>query len=142
MTLCLQMHIQYTYIPYDQNSQVLGVWYIQVTMTRSCRIATIINNIIGWQRVCFRGARASCMAPRTIPSRLQLPRAPKDHINTRILQTTISGILLYRAIEPECEISMFMWPCVGTLSPNSKPHRPSGDQFAFAGSELFQEVIH
>ena len=34
---------------------------------------------------------------------------PKDHINIRILQNMISGIPLHCALEPECEIFMFMW---------------------------------
>ena len=41
--------------------------------------------------------------------KLEHNAAQKDHINIRILPTMISGIPLYWALEPECEILMFMW---------------------------------
>ena len=36
-------------------------------------------------------------------------RAPKDHINMRMLQKTISGISLHCALEPEFKVLMFIW---------------------------------
>ena len=36
-------------------------------------------------------------------------RAPKDHINIRILQHMISVSPIYCALEPGCQILVFMW---------------------------------
>ena len=35
-------------------------------------------------------------------------RTPKDHVNIRILQHMISGVLLIVELEPECEILVFL----------------------------------
>ena len=48
-------------------------------------------------------------------------RAPKDHINIKILPTMVSGIPLYWALEPECKILVFMrsfWPLVLAIPRN------------------------
>ena len=42
-------------------------------------------------------------------SKKGMSRAPKDHINTRILPTMIYGIPFTLALESECEILLFRW---------------------------------
>ena len=44
-------------------------------------------------------------------------RAPRDHKNIRMLQTMISGVASYWALEPECQSLMFVWSCGPLDSP-------------------------
>ena len=50
-----------------------------------------------------------------------LNRSPKDHINMRILQAMVSGIPLYGALKPECEILMFTWSLGALLKVKENP---------------------
>ena len=52
--------------------------------------------------------RPAMESPKDHPS--QLLRRPNDQINTRILQTMISGLPLIWALESEGRILVFMWP--------------------------------
>ena len=63
---------------------------------------------------CRCGSPSRCCGPvlctRVLEqTRMEPNRAPKDHIDIRILQTMIFGISLTLALEPECQILMFMW---------------------------------
>ena len=44
-------------------------------------------------------------------------RSPTDHVKVRILQDMVYGIPSYWALEPECEILMFMWSFETTSEP-------------------------
>ena len=50
-----------------------------------------------------------CRRPCTKATLKRPNSSPRDHVNTRLLQTMTPGIRLYRALEPECRILMFMW---------------------------------
>ena len=69
-------------------------------------------------------------------SRDRCIRGPKGYINTRILQTMVSGTISFWAIEPECRIRLpgnmlsscrschkdpFSSPCIGTTENNMGP---------------------
>ena len=51
--------------------------------------------------------------------------AQKDHINIRIIHAMISGIPLYWALEPECQILMFMWSFGPLFTVGSKKLAPA-----------------
>ena len=75
----------------------------------------VIGQLLQWGVHGFRQLRSRLQAnletqPGQEQARVPKNRGPTDHINTRILETKASGLLLIHwALEPERQILMFMW---------------------------------